>query len=87
MPRRTFLLRHLTAVMADLHNLSCKFQNLSRLPVLGLVLGLGVQVEKDKKIIREPSEDDEAHTLRPNSTSRDLAALGTQPLPWVSSEV
>ena len=50
MPRRTFLFRHSTAVTADLHNLSCIFKNLSRLPILGLVLDLRVQVvQKDQK--------------------------------------
>ena len=77
---RTFLFRHSTAVTADLHNLSCIFQNLSRLPISGLVLDLRVQVvHKDKKIVREPSDNEETYTLRPNWTSRDLAALGTQP--------
>ena len=51
MPCRTFLFRHSTAVTAHLHNSSCKSQNLSRLPILGLVLDLRVQnVQEDEKI-------------------------------------
>ena len=79
---RTLFLGHLTAVTADLHSLSCIFQNFSRLPILGLVLGLESpgcaegQKLKVGKVVREPSDNNK---LRPNWTSRDLAALGTQP--------
>ena len=80
MPRRTSHFRHSTAVTADLHNSSCIFQSPSRLYILGLVLDLTVQVvQKDKKIVRDRSDNHETHTLRPNWTSGDLAVLGTQP--------
>ena len=75
MLRRTSLFRHSTTVTAARHKLNFIYRNISRLPIFGLVLDSRVQVvQKDKNIkylVRDPSENDETHTLRPNWTSRD----------------